>query len=128
MGEPEVDHASRCPATTSTSPSGAAGYYAYFDQKAPGYYAWNAGTWRIYDLNSNCDKIDCEAEEAWLRKDLDDHPHRCTIVAMHHPPLVLGPRARQQRRRSAGSGGSPTTTGSTWRWPATTTTTSASRG
>ena len=69
---------------------GAAGYYAYFDQKAPGYYAWNAGTWRIYNLNSNCDKIDCEAEEAWLRKDLDDHPHACTIVAMHHPRWSSG--------------------------------------
>ncbi len=69
---------------------GAAGYYSYFDQKAPGYYAWNAGTWRIYNLNSNCDKINCEAEEAWLRKDLDDNPHKCTIVAMHHPRWSSG--------------------------------------
>ncbi|MGZ8738710.1 MAG: metallophosphoesterase family protein [Nocardioides sp.] len=69
---------------------GAAGYYGYFNQKAPGYYAWNAGTWRIYNLNSNCDKIDCDAEEAWLRKDLDARPHRCTIVAMHHPRWSSG--------------------------------------
>ena len=69
---------------------GAAGYYSYFDTKAPGYYAWNAGTWRIYNLNSNCDKVDCEAEETWLRNDLDDHPHRCTIVAMHHPRWSSG--------------------------------------
>jgi hypothetical protein len=69
---------------------GAAGYYGYIDQEAPGYYAWNAGTWRIYNLNSNCDKIDCEAEEAWLRKDLEDHPHACTIVAMHHPRWSSG--------------------------------------
>jgi hypothetical protein len=69
---------------------GAAGYYAYFDQKAPGYYAWNAGTWRIYNLNSNCDKIDCEAEGAWLRKDLRANPRKCTIVAMHHPRWSSG--------------------------------------
>ena len=69
---------------------GAAGYYSYFDQKAPGYYAWNAGTWRIYNLNSNCDKINCEAEETWLRKDLDNNPHKCTIVAMHHPRWSSG--------------------------------------
>ena len=70
--------------------SGAQGYYSYFDQSAPGYYAWNAGSWRVYNLNSNCDKIDCAAEVAWLRQDLERNPHKCTIVAMHHPRWSSG--------------------------------------
>jgi hypothetical protein len=68
----------------------AAGYYDYFDQTRPGYYAWNAGSWRVYNLNSNCDQIDCGREAGWLRRDLERHPHACTIVAMHHPRWSSG--------------------------------------
>ena len=78
------------PGNHEYSSRGAAGYYGYFNLSAPGYYAWNAGTWRIYNLNSNCDKFDCAREVAWLRRDLEGHPHACTIIAMHHPRWSSG--------------------------------------
>ena len=70
--------------------AGARGYYRYFGRTSPGYYAWNAGTWRVYNLNSNCSEIDCAAEAAWLRDDLEAHPRACTIMAMHHPRFSSG--------------------------------------
>jgi len=69
---------------------GAAGYYRYFDRSAPGYYAWSVGRWRIYNLNSNCDKISCAAETDWFRRQLSRYPRKCTIVAMHHPRFSSG--------------------------------------
>lgn len=69
---------------------GARGYYRYFDRHAPGYYAWNAGSWRIYNLNSNCAKIDCAAETRWLRRDLEANPRVCSAIAMHHPRYSSG--------------------------------------
>ena len=70
--------------------AGARGYYAYFNRPAPGYYAWTAGTWRIYNLNSNCTKIDCAAETRWLRRDLEAHPRVCSAIAMHHARYSSG--------------------------------------
>ncbi|WP_182920411.1 metallophosphoesterase family protein [Nocardioides cavernaquae] len=70
--------------------AGAAGYYAYFGRKSPGYYAWNAGSWRIYSLNSNCSIIDCAAETAWLRRDMDANPRKCQIITMHGPRFSSG--------------------------------------
>jgi hypothetical protein len=63
---------------------GASGYYGYFGGREPGYYAWNAGGWRVYNLNSNCSQVDCQPELAWLEQDLADHPQTCSIIAMHH--------------------------------------------
>jgi hypothetical protein len=70
--------------------AGASGYYSYFNRRSPGYYAWNAGTWRIYNLNSNCTKIDCAAETRWLRRDLEAHPGVCSAIAMHHARYSSG--------------------------------------
>lgn len=70
--------------------AGAAGYYSYFGRKSPGYYAWDAGTWRVYSLNSNCTIIDCAAETAWLRRDMDAHPRKCQIITMHAPRFSSG--------------------------------------
>jgi hypothetical protein len=70
--------------------AGAAGYYSYFGRRSPGYYAWNAGSWRIYSLNSNCSIIDCAAETAWLRRDMDANPRRCQIITMHGPRFSSG--------------------------------------
>ena len=71
---------------------GAAGYFAYFQQETspPGYYAFNAGRWRIYALNSNCSDVDCGAEAAWLNQDMTAHPRACSAIAMHHPRYSSG--------------------------------------
>ena len=70
------------------------GYYDYFGAAAhrptSGYYAYNVGGWRMYALNTNCDKIDCAAELEWLRHDLAANPTRCSLVAMHHPRFSSG--------------------------------------
>jgi acid phosphatase type 7 len=70
--------------------SGAAGYYNYFGLSAPGYRAFNAGSWRIYALNSNCSHIDCDAERTWFRNDLDAHPHKCSAMMTHFPRFSSG--------------------------------------
>ncbi|HLN76799.1 MAG TPA: metallophosphoesterase [Nocardioidaceae bacterium] len=72
---------------------GASGYYRYFrDQQAgaPGYYAFNVGAWRIYALNSNCDRISCTRENRWLGRNMAAHPHRCSAITMHHPRYSSG--------------------------------------
>lgn len=71
----------------------AAGYYSYFaDQQPgrPGYYAYNLGSWRVYALNTNCDRIDCAAERRWMARDMNRNPRRCTAVTMHHPRFSSG--------------------------------------
>lgn len=68
----------------------AAGYYRYFERRAPGYHAWNAGGWRIYNLDTNCAEVDCTRERAWLERDLAEHPRRCSLIAMHHPRFSSG--------------------------------------
>lgn len=62
----------------------AEGYFDYFDQGQP-WYAWDAGSWRIYMLNSNCEAVDCDAEVAWLTADLAEHPTQCSAIAAHYP-------------------------------------------
>ena len=68
---------------------GAAGYVAYWDDP-PGWYAWDAGAWRIYMLDSTCGETDCRSEQAWLERDLQDNPARCTAIAMHYPRFSSG--------------------------------------
>jgi hypothetical protein len=70
--------------------AGADGYYSYFGGKSPGYRATTIGSWRVYLLNSNCAKIDCAREQAWLRTDLAAHPQACSAIAMHHPRYSSG--------------------------------------
>jgi hypothetical protein len=73
---------------------GAKGYFNYFGAAAgeadKGYYAYDAGTWRVYVLNSRCSQVGgCRAgspQDLWLRKDLAENPRRC-VVAMWHAPL-----------------------------------------
>jgi hypothetical protein len=70
---------------------GAAGYYAYFGGRHPGFYAWNIGNWRVYNLNSNCAYLACRRQLDWFRADLSRfHPGRCVLVAMHHPRFSSG--------------------------------------
>ncbi len=71
---------------------GAVDYFRYFRNQttAPGYYAFNVGSWRVYVLNSNCGKIDCLRERRWLGANMAAHPRRCSLVTMHHPRYSSG--------------------------------------
>jgi len=72
---------------------GAAPYFAYFGENAGdpslGYYAYDAGTWRVYALNSECGQVGgCEptsAQYQWLARDLAAAPHRCVLAMWHRP-------------------------------------------
>lgn len=77
----------------------AKGYFDYFNgigvqtgiagDRSKGYYAYDAGAWRVYVLNSNCAKIGgCNAgsaQETWLRQDMAANPKQCNLLYMHHP-------------------------------------------
>lgn len=81
--------------------SGAAGYYSYFARRqpgAPGYYARDLGRWRLYLLNSNCDKIDCTVQAEWFRNNLNAHPTACSLVTTHHPRYSSGGSHGSDRR------------------------------
>jgi acid phosphatase type 7 len=78
--------------------AGAAGYFGYWGATAgdpdKGYYSYDAGTWHIVVINSNCDHVGgCQAgspQEQWLRTDLEAHPTRCTLAYWHHPLFSSG--------------------------------------
>jgi hypothetical protein len=77
--------------------SGAAGYFDYFGSRAGptsgGWYAYDAGTWRIYALNSNCAVVGCDAggaQDQWLRADLAANPRACVLAIWHHPRFSSG--------------------------------------
>lgn len=65
------------------------GYFAYWDDPPP-WYAWDAGSWRIYMLNSNCGEVDCAAQVEWLSADLAGNTRECTAIAMHYPRYSSG--------------------------------------
>jgi acid phosphatase type 7 len=77
---------------------GAAGYFEYFGAAAgdpdEGWYAFDAGAWRIYALNSNCEAIGgCESgspQAQWLREDLAGNPRACVAALAHHPRFSSG--------------------------------------
>ena len=72
-------------------------YWDYFGARAgtrgDGWYAYDLGTWRIYTLNTNCDRVGCDAgsrQEQWLRADLAAHPRACVAAVMHQPLFSTG--------------------------------------
>jgi hypothetical protein len=72
---------------------GARGYYRYFRNRQPGppgWYAYRLGAWRLYALNSECTRVDCEAQRLWLLSDLASHPRDCTLMYMHRPRYSSG--------------------------------------
>ena len=72
---------------------GASGYYTYFRNRQPGppgYYRVAAGAWQVFVLNSNCDKVSCGREAAWLDRQMRAHPSRCSMITMHHPRYSSG--------------------------------------
>ena len=78
--------------------SGAAGYFEYFGAAAGppgmGYYSYEAGSWHVVVLNSNCSDVGgCHAgspQEAWLRTDLEASGSVCTLAYWHHPRFTSG--------------------------------------
>ena len=75
------------------------GYFEYFGDAAgdpaTGYYAYDAATWRVYVLNTNCSSIggcgEGSAQAAWLLGDLSANPRDCVIAIWHHPYYTSGP-------------------------------------
>jgi parallel beta-helix repeat protein len=86
--------------------SGAPGYYGFFGDAATplqpgcrsgcnGYYSYNAGSWHVIVLNSECateyNACDEAAMLAWLDQDLRANPAACTLAMWHRPVLTIGP-------------------------------------
>lgn len=81
--------------------AGARGYFDYFGPAAgvpgTGWYSYDAGSWHIVVLNSNCGTVrgGCRAgspQERWLRADLaaSSRRTRCTVAMWHHPLFTSG--------------------------------------
>ena len=110
-GRPTIKSRTRpAPGNHDYNTPGATGYFGYFGaaagDPATGYYAYDAGTWRVYVLNSNCAAIGgCDtgsAQEAWLQRDLAANPRDCVVAMWHHA------------RFSSGRHGSSTATQALW--------------
>ena len=98
-GRPSIKDRTRpAPGNHDYHTHGAPGYFEYFGAAAgdpnEGWYAYDAGTWRVYVLNSNCDEIGgCHAgssQERWLRDDLAANPRDCVAAMWHHPRFSSG--------------------------------------
>ena len=81
--------------------AGAQGFRDYFGSgTAVTYYAYDAGTWRVYALDSNCRQVGgCgpgSAQYTWLAADLAAHPRACVLAYWHHPKFTIGPRANDE--------------------------------
>jgi hypothetical protein len=78
----------------------AAGYFGWYGAAAGepgrGWYSYDLGTWHVVVLNSNCNHAGgCNAgspQEAWLARDLAEHPARCTLAYWHHPLFSSDPQ------------------------------------
>ncbi len=77
---------------------GATGYFSYFgDLAGPaerGYYGFAIGSWYGVALNSECSDVggcgDSSPQVAWLRRELAEHPARCTLAYWHIPRFSSG--------------------------------------
>jgi len=73
-------------------------YFAYFGAAAgppyEGWYSYQAGTWHVIVLNSNCATVggcgEGSHELTWLKADLAAHPDLCTMAIWHHPRFSSG--------------------------------------
>jgi hypothetical protein len=73
-------------------------YFAYFGPIAgdpiDGWYSFEAETWHVVVLNSNCEFVGgCDEgsrQLAWLKADLAAHPTLCTLAIWHHPRFSSG--------------------------------------
>ncbi|MDP9440051.1 MAG: metallophosphoesterase, partial [Actinomycetota bacterium] len=71
---------------------------------AKGYYAYNLGEWRVYALNSMCEKVGgCGPTSPmvrWLKNDLASNPKKCTLAYFHHPLFSSGEHGNQTKMRA----------------------------
>jgi hypothetical protein len=85
----------------------AAPYFAYFGARAGpkgrGYYAFDAGAWRVYALDSDCYSGGrCKkgsAQYRWLKHDLAEQYRRCTMAVLHQPRYSSGPHGNSNVTR-----------------------------
>lgn len=78
----------------------ASGYFHYWGAQAgpaeKGYYSYDLGDWHIVVLNTNCEAKGLggcgagSAQEAWLKKDLAEHPNACILAYGHHALFSSG--------------------------------------
>ena len=78
-------------------------------------------------LNSNCTKVSCAEQAAWMDRKMKAYPAKCSIVTMHHPRYSSGSEHGNNTAVKP-LWASPTSTATTSCSPATTTTTSGSPG
>jgi hypothetical protein len=76
----------------------AKGYFRYFGRHAGpnrgGWYSVMLGRWRLFALNTNCDRVSCGSHSAqveWLQQTIAAHPTACSLAIMHHPLVSSGP-------------------------------------
>jgi len=78
-------------------------YFDYFGSLAgtrgQGYYAFNAGAWRIIALNSEIPLGAGSAQLTWLRSELESHRVTCTLAYWHRPLYSSGPNGNQTDTR-----------------------------
>jgi hypothetical protein len=78
--------------------SGYPGYFEYFGALAGpgrrGYYSFDLGGWHLVSLNANCREAGgcgrSSPQVRWLRRDLREHPSRCTLAYWHQPHFSSG--------------------------------------
>jgi len=75
--------------------SGAAGYFAYFGDRAGpagrGYYSFDVGSWHLISLNSEISMAAGSPQLTWLQADLAASSQRCTLAYWHKPLFSSGP-------------------------------------
>jgi hypothetical protein len=74
---------------------GASSYFDYFGSQAgargSGYYAFNAGPWRLIALNSEISMGNGSPQQTWLRSELETTRNPCTLAYWHRPLFTSGP-------------------------------------
>ena len=79
---------------------GAQGYFDYWSSKgrptgdpAAGYYSFDAGSWHVISLNSNCTPVPCAEgtpQNDFLEQDLAATTQPCIVAYWHHPYFNSG--------------------------------------
>jgi 3',5'-cyclic AMP phosphodiesterase CpdA len=71
-------------------------YFDYFGAWSGGnlgYYAFDLNGWRLYAINSECDRVNCTPQRDWLKADIRSHPRACQLMFMHRPLYSSGGHA-----------------------------------
>ena len=83
------------------SADGGAAYWALFGERAgrpdEGWYSYEAGSWHVVVLNSNCQLVACtpgSPQHDWLVADLEATSARCVLAYWHHPMTASGTHGR----------------------------------